>query len=159
MSISIKLMSLMVIMTFHYSDALPIQIFQELDEQWDTTINLNQSYHLNPKLKITESSVSGFSNGARWAANIMSVEPHLFRASAILGGQVPSKLYGNHTFKLKEKKIFIYQGTEDYFLSEETLTQTQTFFRENGANVTTMHIHGFHHVLPNALPIHPEFNP
>lgn len=86
MSISIKLMSLMVIMTFHYSDALPIQIFQELDEQWDTTINLNQSYHLNPKLKITESSVSGFSNGARWAANIMSVEPHLFRASAILGG-------------------------------------------------------------------------
>ena len=44
------------------------------------------NFSLNPRLKITESSVSGFSNGARWAANIMAVEPHLFRASAILGG-------------------------------------------------------------------------
>ena len=87
-------------------------------------VNTSYSYHFNPKLKITESSVSGFSNGARWAANIMSVEPPLFKASAILGGQIPEKLYGNFSFELKNKKIFIYQGSEDSFLSKETLWQT-----------------------------------
>lgn len=89
MSIINKLMILLaVVMTTLpcCSRALPIQIFEELGEDWDTKIDTSYYYYLNPKLKITESSVSGFSNGARWAANIMAVEPHLFRASAILGG-------------------------------------------------------------------------
>lgn len=63
-----------------------IQVYEPLGEEWFTTVNKTKSHNIHPRLKITESTVSGFSTGATWTANIMSIDPETFSAGGIFAG-------------------------------------------------------------------------
>ena len=58
-----------------FSMAVVLHVFEPLGEDWYATVNFNKSHAIHPRLKITESSISGFSAGAMLTANIMSMEP------------------------------------------------------------------------------------
>lgn len=69
--------------------AVVLHVFEPLGEKWYATVNFNKSHVIHPRLKITESSISGFSAGAILTANIMSMEPETFTAAGIFAGMLP----------------------------------------------------------------------
>lgn len=142
----------------NFANANRMQVYLPLGQEWYGDLNTDKSHIMHPRLKITETSVSGFSSGAILTANMMSLDPQTFKAAAILAGMMPPQRWGKFDSALNGKKIFIYQGSSDPYFNQETLNKTAQYFVDSGANVTTKFIHDFHHVMPNALPVNEEFN-